>query len=260
MDSAEESQPTTRLEGGLSAVERVGETVLRSAGRWTPAVHALLGHLERVGFKGAPRTLGIDSAGREVLSFVVGDGPSHSNDELERVARLVRRLHDSTETFEAPMDADWQFMVGAPRLGDVVCHNDLSPDNTIYDGHGAPRAFVDWDLAAPAPRIWDVAWAVYRFVPLYDDATCERLGYPIPSRADRLRIFCEAYRLDARAELLATVCQRIRVLYDTARSWGEAGQPGWRDVWRDTHGEQWLGGLRYVEENRDGWERALADG
>jgi hypothetical protein len=94
---------------------------------------------------------------------------------------------------------------------------------------------------------WDVAWAVYRFVPLYDDETCARLGYPVRSRGARLRIFCNAYGLDTREALPATVCERIRVLYNTARAWGEDGRPGWREVWRDTRGEQWLAGLRYVE-------------
>jgi hypothetical protein len=86
------------------------------------------------------------------------------------------------------------------------------------------------------------------------------LGYPVPSRTARLRIFCDAYELDDRDALLPTVCQRIRVLYDTARVWGEAGRSGWRDVWHDTRGEQWLRGLRYVEEKRGEWARELTGG
>jgi hypothetical protein len=96
----------------------------------------------------------------------------------------------------------------------------------------------NWDLAAPAPRLWDAAWAVYRFVPLYDDATCERLAYPTRSRSARLRIFRDAYQLAGREALLPAVCQRIRVLYDAANAWGEVGRPGWREVWHDTRGEQ----------------------
>jgi aminoglycoside phosphotransferase (APT) family kinase protein len=148
-------------------------------------------------------------------------------------------------------------MVGAPREGGVICHNDLSPDNTIYEPPGNPRAFIDWDLAAPAPPIWDLAWAAYRFVPLYDEATCERLGYPSGRQADRLRILKDAYGLEERESLLTTVCTRIRVLYDTARVWGEAGRPGWQDVWKDTRGEQWLRGLRHVEAHRADWQRSL---
>ena len=85
------------LEGGnvSSGVERVGDTVRRPAGVWTPAVHALLHHLHTVGFQGAPRPLGLDEQGREVLTFIPGTvaWPSHfhrldPDDQLRRVALL----------------------------------------------------------------------------------------------------------------------------------------------------------------------------
>ncbi len=193
-----------------------------------------------------------------MLEFVEGGEATHSDDELARVGLLTAALHRVTTSFVEPANARWQFMVGAPRAGEVICHNDLSPDNTVFQPAGTPSAFIDWDLAAPAPPLWDLAWAAYRFVPLYDDATCERLGYPIPSRPARLRILCDAYGLENRRSLLPTVCERIRVLYDSARTWGEEGRPGWRDVWADTRGEQWLHGLRYVEAERHHWEQQLA--
>ncbi len=62
---------------------------------------------------------------------------------------MVREFHDLT--------------AGTPlaRGAEVVCHNDLSPKNTVYRGDdGAvlmPAAFLDWDLAAPGERIHDVA-------------------------------------------------------------------------------------------------------
>jgi hypothetical protein len=60
------------LVGGNVApgVHRVGQTLRRPTGPWTLAVHQLLRHLERVGFRGAPRALGIDERGREILTFV----------------------------------------------------------------------------------------------------------------------------------------------------------------------------------------------
>src|SRR6266498_211042 len=51
--------------GNFNHVVRVGDTVRRvKTGAWTPAVHALLRHLERAGFDGAPRALGVDDRGR----------------------------------------------------------------------------------------------------------------------------------------------------------------------------------------------------
>lgn len=242
--------------GGLTAVMRVGNTVHRHAGEWTPAVHALLRHLHGVGFAGAPQPLALEEE-TEILSFVPGGEASHSDEELARVGRLIRAFHEATRSFRPPADVQWQFMVGAPRVGGVICHNDLSPDNIVYEPAGVPRAFIDWDLAAPAPPLWDVAWAAYRLVPLYDEETCERLGFPLGRQGERLRILIDAYGLSEREVLLATVCERIRVLYETARAWGEAGRPGWREVWASTRGVQWLRGLRHVEDQRIAWQRLL---
>src|SRR5256884_8900785 len=65
------------LGGNTSTVVRVGDTVRRNVGPWTPAVHALLRHLEYVGFTGAPRALGLDERNREVLSYLDGECGSH---------------------------------------------------------------------------------------------------------------------------------------------------------------------------------------
>jgi aminoglycoside phosphotransferase (APT) family kinase protein len=248
------------LAGGLTSAVRVGDTVRRPCGPWTAAVHALLQHLEEVGFLGAPRAHGIDAEGREVLSFVQGTADADPFDDasLVAVARLVRQYHEAAAGFRAAPDAAWQFMEGAPRAGDVVCHNDLSPANTIYDD-GAPRVFVDWDLAAPGPRTWDVAYALWRFTPLYTDEDCRKLGIPIQPRGPRLRLFCDAYGLEDRDGLVAMILRRQQVLYETARAWGEAGIPGWADVWRDTRGEQWLRSIRHAEREHDEWERHLLD-
>ena len=65
------------LAGGdvTHGVVRVGDTVRRPRGPWSDAVAAYLLHLERVGFRGAPRYLGVDEHGRDVLEFVCGEVP-----------------------------------------------------------------------------------------------------------------------------------------------------------------------------------------
>lgn len=242
--------------GGLTPVVRVGDTVRRAVGDWTPAVHALLQHLERVGFDGAPRVLGLDDEGREILTFLHTEKPRDDDAALAKAARLVRRYHDAVRDFEPPADARWSFLVGAPREG-PVCHNDLSPSNTIYGAEG-PYAFIDWDLAAPAPVEWDVAYAIWRFVPLYTDDDCRRLGFPVAPRGPRIRLFCDAYGLEQTGGILDVVRARQIALYETAREWGGQGRPVWADVWRDTRGKQWLGSARFLDENRREWERELA--
>src|SRR5687767_680284 len=92
-----------RLPGGnTGGAVRAGDTVRRARGPWTSSVHALLQHLEDVGFDGAPRALGFDDQDREVLSFLPGDvvgtarpWPTwvHSEDALCQVARWLRDFH-----------------------------------------------------------------------------------------------------------------------------------------------------------------------
>lgn len=68
------------LSGGrLTAdVVRVGDTVRRQTGPHSSFVHQLLCHLEAVAFDGAPRPLGVDEQGPEVLSFIDGWVPPTS--------------------------------------------------------------------------------------------------------------------------------------------------------------------------------------
>jgi hypothetical protein len=71
-----------------------------------PAVHALLTHLYDAGFRGAPRSLGIDERGREILAFIPGKvaWPGHfhlldGDGQLRCVARLIRDFHDAAAGF-----------------------------------------------------------------------------------------------------------------------------------------------------------------
>ncbi|MGV9598437.1 phosphotransferase enzyme family protein [Streptosporangium sandarakinum] len=184
--------------GGVNHVVRTGATVRRPTGRWTPAVHALLDHLAAIGFTGAPASHGFDSEGREILDFLPGQVPDHplpeyarSDSTLRAVGALLRDYHDATVGFAAPADADWYFSPRSPA--EVICHGDIAPYNCVFrDGH--PVAFIDFDTAHPGPRVWDVAYAAYRFVPLADPHREDGIP-PVKEQARRLRLFADAYRL-----------------------------------------------------------------
>ncbi|HJX46581.1 MAG TPA: hypothetical protein VJ375_01955, partial [Gaiellaceae bacterium] len=105
------------LTGGdvTEGIVRVGNTVRRPRGPWASSVAAYLRHLELVGFDGAPRFLGIDEHGRDILDFVEGAVPSQPVVEpwaaglpvLTGVARLLRRLHEASAAFVPPDGACW---------------------------------------------------------------------------------------------------------------------------------------------------------
>ena len=192
-----------RLDGGnmSGGVVRMGDTVRRPAGPWTPAVRALLGYLHDVGFYGAPRPHGIDEQGREVLDFIPGvvAWPGHfgqldSDDQLRRAARIIRGdFHHAVAGFTPPTDAHWQVLI--PAGGDeIIAHHDLAPWNLVM---GEPRwAFIDWDTAAPGTRLWDLAYAMHGFAPLSANPAFQR-----EDAGRRLRVIADAYDLTERQRL-----------------------------------------------------------
>jgi hypothetical protein len=247
------------LSGGNASgvVVRVGDTVRRRAGPWTPTVHALLDHLHAVGFAGAPRALGIDEQGREVLSYVPGVvawpdrvdllDPDH---RLVRVARLVRDFHDAVAGFSPPPDSRWQVLIPADGA-DIIAHHDLAPWNLVI---GQRWAFIDWDTAAPGTRLWDLAYALHGFVPLSADPQLRR-SYA----ARRMRNFVDAYGLDQaqRHALLAMLAVRTRSMADFLAAQAALGAQPWTRLWQDGHERAWRADATYIERHTEDWTRAL---
>lgn len=121
----------------------------------------VLVHLERVRFDAAPRWLGIDERGRDVLSWIDGEtfadrsrlhpylGESSArrtftDRQLVAVMRLLRSYHD---TFEA----------------EVVCHGDYGPWNIVWRD-GLPFALIDFDNVHAGDPADDVAYALRVFL------------------------------------------------------------------------------------------------
>ncbi|WP_330232802.1 phosphotransferase [Nocardia sp. NBC_00508] len=200
--------PETPLRGGfINDVVRIGDTVRRRPSARAEFVHELLGRFEQSSWTGAPRFVGMDEQGREILTYLDGyvafdqerSAPIASRAALARIAELIRAFHDVTAGTDLAADAE------------VVCHNDLSPKNTVYRDLGdgmQPVAFLDWDLAAPGRRIHDLAHACWQYLYLGPGIT------DAATAAEPLRLMCDAYGTTERSELLDTIlwwqdrCQR----------------------------------------------------
>jgi hypothetical protein len=246
--------------GNLSTVVRVGDTVRRPTGPWTPAIHALLAHLAARGYTAAPRALGIDDRDREVLTFLPGDVYPYpmprfvwDDDTLRSIASLMRELHDVTRDFVPPPNAQWRVQLGAPTTGPVICHNDIAPYNTVLHGT-TPVAFIDWDLATPGPPLWDLAYAAWFWVPLFDADDLPGLDRPA-----RLRLLCDAYGLDAaaRGPLLATIRRREQVAHDVIVEWAASGVAGFDRMLADGHHLGKLDAIAWLDAHRATLDAAL---
>jgi Phosphotransferase enzyme family len=161
---------------------RIGDTVRRPARPFTRTVQAHLAHLHQAGFTVAPVSLGTDEHGREILCYVPGDVPRNpippqtaGEDVLAALARLIRALHEASAGWTPPPGAVWG---GIPRAAgtalpvvdepsELVSHRDYCPGNVVFRD-GLPAALIDFDLARPTTRLYDIANALWWWAPLRD--------------------------------------------------------------------------------------------
>jgi Ser/Thr protein kinase RdoA (MazF antagonist) len=243
------------LAGGnvAAAVVRVGDTVRKPAGFWTPTVAALLAFLEARGFGGAPRPLGRDDRGRQVLEYVPGpmaiDQPPLDAADLHRVGRLIRDLHDVSADFSPPPGARWNVAI-APDRRDLACHHDLAPWNLVL---GADRwVFIDWDGAGPGSRLWDLAYAVKGFVPLEDG------GDPAVD-GPRLTALADGYGLSTveRERLPPLIEAHTRGMADLLEHGARTGTQPWARLHAEGHGTYWAACADYIDRHQTTWRQAL---
>jgi Ser/Thr protein kinase RdoA (MazF antagonist) len=183
--------------GNMTSVVRVGDTVRRDAGPWTPTIHAFMRHLRASGFSMVPRPLGLDERGREVISLLPGEPATYplpdfawTDATLLAVARVLRAFHDASAGFTPSSEGVWRWPAHEPA--EVICHNDFAPYNLMFED-GRLTGVIDLDLASPGPRVLDLGYAAYRFVPLSDPANPDA---PYPGASEqvrRLEAFCAAY-------------------------------------------------------------------
>ena len=224
------------LEGGnAGGAVRVGDTVRRATGPWTPSVHSLLQHLDRVGFVQAPKPLGIDEHGREVLSFLPGNTVGttrpwpawvHSDEALIQVAHWLRNYHAAVADFVPPDDAVWR-EGGHWQPGLIIGQNDAAPYNAAWDDQGQLVGFFDWDFAAPVSVEWDLAFTAFAWVPLHARHVVEAEGFTdFGDRPRRLRLFLTEYGwADGLDAFLETVQARVLASADGIERTARYGDP-----------------------------------
>jgi Ser/Thr protein kinase RdoA (MazF antagonist) len=151
------------LSGGATAeaVVRIDDTVRRPPGKNADLMRDVLLHLERAGFDAAPRWLGVDEKGRDILTWIdgetftergqmhpyIGDPPvrvTFRDEQLAAALRLLRRYH---ATFDE----------------EVICHGDFGPWNIVWRSE-MPFAVIDFDDVCRGDPTEDVAYALRVFV------------------------------------------------------------------------------------------------
>lgn len=256
--------------GNVNRVVRIGGTVRRAMGPWSPSVHALLQHIQSRGFYGAPKFLGIDQSGREILTFIPGDVAGDRYPDLPRFmwsdsalvafARLLRQYHDATEGFRPPGPAEWQISYPDSRQHEVICHNDATLYNAAFY-NGVPVALFDFDMAGPGPRLWDIAYSLYNAVPLASFSPHDRAETTVAystehhaaERARRIILFFESYGLLPPHDLKDWCVARLRTLCDTLSTGASKGHVAFQRMIQEGHLAHYNEEVHFLERHFGSW-------
>jgi aminoglycoside phosphotransferase (APT) family kinase protein len=262
-----EGQPLI-ADGVTQGIVRIGDTVRRPLRSFSLTVQAYLAHLRDAGFTGAPLPLGVDEQGREVLSFVPGDvhrrplpPETAGEDVLIALARLIRALHEASAGWVPPRDAVWGGTPANPgrpvtERTELVSHRDYAPGNVVFRG-GLPAALIDFDLAKPTTRLYDIANALWYWAPLRDprDRPSALAGADIPHR---VAVFADTYGMTAqqRAGLAPLAVDMVRRYHEDSRASAEL-DPVWRKAWEDGGGLVGTPAKDYLPR-AEAWMRTVA--
>ncbi|MET7465708.1 aminoglycoside phosphotransferase family protein [Nonomuraea sp. NPDC005501] len=251
--------------GGVNEVVRIGSTVQRPTGPWSPVVHGLLRHLRAQGFTASPAVHGVTDDGFEILDFLPGEVSNYpatpaaaSMEALGSAAELLRSYHDATMEYARDVVGGWMLPDRVPV--EVICHGDYAPHNCVLDGDRVV-GIIDFDTAHPGPRLWDVAYAVYRWAPTTAPTNAAGFG-TAEEQARRARLFCDRYGLDAAdlASMVDTIIARLHALVDFMYAQAAAGNAAFAGHLADGHHLQYLADAAYLNEQRVVFDRQLGLG
>lgn len=230
-------------------VVRIGDTVRRPHQPASAAVADYLAHLEAVGFVGAPRFLGRDRQGRDVLTFLDGQVAADPVEQwaaadrlLFGVGRLLRALHDASDGWSPSVDLSPPPGRPAPRFPAdeprVVAHRDVTPQNTVFRD-GAAYGLIDFDLVGWTTRSLDLANTAMHWVPLCHPDDRDPAHATIDA-GTRLALLLDGYGRDrvTPAALLDACALRFGGLHASMRWNASHLGGGWRRMWDEGAGEK----------------------
>ncbi|TMU85074.1 aminoglycoside phosphotransferase [Bacillus sp. BHET2] len=239
--------------GNVSNVYRSGDTVRRDLKKESSQIHKVLKHLENKNFNYAPKFLGIDDKNREILSFIEGEAGNYplkgymwSNDALKEIAKMLRQYHDAVSDF--PIEESWQPLDNTPQPFEVLCHNDFAVYNIIFN-YEKPVGIIDFDVAAPGPRLWDIAYTLYTCVPLSRHSRLDA-----DHTKQRVKLFFETYDIEGMDEgYVEMVLLRLEGLCKYMKRKAVEGNKAFLKMIDEGHLEHYQKEIKFIQEHGEDW-------
>jgi thiamine kinase-like enzyme len=250
--------------GNVSNVYRSGNTVRRELKPESTKIHKLLKHIENKGYNYSPKFLGIDEKGREILSFIEGEAGNYpikqymwADNVLREIAKMLRLYHEAVRDF--PLEENWETIDNTPKPFEVMCHNDFAIYNIVFN-QKKPVGIIDFDVAAPGPRLWDIAYTLYTCVPLsrvYQTQTGEQVFYNSSQHAGRIKqrvkLFFESYGEAIKEGYLEMVLLRLEGLCTYMKRKASEGDTVFQKMIDEGHLEHYEKDIEFIRQYGAEW-------
>lgn len=254
----------------MSDVFYDGYNIHRNLKPYSKTIHKLLKHLENKEIKFVPYFLGIDyKENQEILTFVSGntiENYPEVNDyeykikNIKLVAKMLKEYHDATLDFHYTEEDKWFLEYKGDLDKEVICHNDIAPYNVIFLNN-TPVGIIDFDTACPAPRIWDIAYTLYRFVPLGkqiyipDKKIYRQYRKDIDSeeRKNLIKEFVDSYGYYEIKDILKNLILRLESLVELFDTECQRGNNSFIKMKNEGHQEFYIEEIKFIKENMNDW-------
>jgi thiamine kinase-like enzyme len=237
--------------GRLGKIHKIDNKVVRPANKWTKTVHEFLNFINEKGADFVPIPYGVKN-GMEIVSFLEGQVyheplPEIFGEEsmIISAAELLAKFHGYSAQYLPSITEKCTWMLPSKQPTEIICHGDFAPYNTVIVNHKA-SAIIDFDTLHPGSKLWDVAYAVYRWVPFVNEAE-ENFG----ENMKKVRLFLDAYGLDkkSRAYLIPVLIERLQSLMAFMQSEAELGNIDFQKNIEAGHMRKYRDDIAYLKKN-----------
>ena len=246
--------------GRENKILRVSDQVIRPSDAWTPYIHDFLNFLKEEGVTYVPRPYGINEKGEEILSYVQGEVYNYPLPEfmlqdnmIISSAKLLRSFHEVSGRYIDQLTSKEEWMLPAINPIEVMCHGDFAPYNvTIMDGEAV--GIIDFDTLHPGPRMWDISYAVYRWVP-FTNSYC---NFSLDDQIRRAKLFLDTYgiQIEEREILPQMMADRLTNLVSYMNNQAEKGNEDFQKNIEEGHMDLYINDIQYILR----YERTILDG
>lgn len=248
------------------AIEKKENKIYRNS-NWNNNIHEFLQFLETKHFAGVPRFLGIDENNREILSYLPGYVPGNSfpncqefvwnRQNLILTAQFMRKFHDISSEFLK--QTNWEQGPFQKCDYEVICHNDAAPYNFVYEDKKM-TGLIDFDVAYPGMRLWDIAYTLYTTIPLSSyqpelDGTVRFYeGKDADIRKERIQIFFRSYGMEIPVDLFSWVIRRLEELCNFIQQEAQAGNAAFKEMVNNGEITYYQNEINFIKENCYAWK------